>query len=479
MSIAKNYIYNVIYQIVTLIIPLITVPYISRVLGSSGIGINAYTNSVIQYFILFGTIGITLYGNRSIAYVRDNKIELSKTFWEIFTLKIMTVTFSFVVFLLFLFVTDSYQTIFLIQSIHIIAVAIDISWLYMGLEDFKKTVVRNLIVKLIGVCCIFIFVNDVTDLWKYIFILAISQLFGQIVMWFYLPKTVDKVKLSLKGIKKHIKPSISLFIPQIAIQIYVVLNKTMLGNMANINEVGFFDNSEKIIKITLSIVTAMGVVMLPRISNTFAKGNIEQVRYYMYQSFNFVSYLSIPMMFGIAGIANEFTPWFFGTGFNTTGTLIVLLSPIILFIGWSNVVGIQFLMPVGRIKEFTLSVCIGAIVNFILNLVLIKYYQSIGTAISTVAAEFTVIAVQLYMIRREIIIKKLFSSIWKYLTSGFIMYILSRIIGITLSPNILTTIIQIVVGIVSYITLLYIFNSEINRKIVKFGLNKVKIKSTN
>ncbi|WP_279145840.1 oligosaccharide flippase family protein, partial [Clostridium tyrobutyricum] len=374
MSVAKNYVYNVIYQIVILIVPLITVPYVSRVLGSGGVGVNAYTNSIIQYFILFGTIGISLYGNRSIAYVRDDKSKLSRTFWGIFLLKIVTIIISYTVFIVFINFTHSqYKTIFLFQSIYIISAAVDISWLFMGLEDFQKTVTRNLIVKVIGVVCIFIFVKNRADLWKYVLILSCSELFGQLTLWFYVPRVMDKVKLSFYDIKRHLIPSINLFIPQIATQIYLVLNKTMLGYISNTNEVGYFDMSDKITRMSLAVVTAMGVVMLPRVANTFAKGDIKKVKEYLSKSFDFASYLSFPMMFGLAGISAQFTPWFFGPGFSKTGTLMCVISPIIIFIAWSNVLGVQYMMPVGKVKQFTISVTTGAVVNFILNILLIRH----------------------------------------------------------------------------------------------------------
>jgi O-antigen/teichoic acid export membrane protein len=473
MSIAKNYFYNVIYQIVTLIIPLITVPYISRVLGSNGIGINAYTNSVIQYFILFGTIGIALYGNRAVAYVRDNKNELSRTFWGIFTLKLITTLIAFSAFIIFLMVSDSYKNIYLIQSIFLLAAMVDISWLFMGLEDFKKTVIRNLLVRLIGVICIFIFVKTEADLWKYVLILSSSQFFGHLTLWFYLPRTVNRFKVTFQDVKKHFKPSISLFIPQIAIQIYVVMNKTMLGYLANTNEVGFFDNSEKILKVVLAVVTAMGVVMLPRVANTFAKGDISKVKSYLSQSFDFASYLSIAMMFGMAGIANEFTPWFFGPGFSKTSTLIGLLSPIIVFIAWSNVIGQQYLMPIGKVRAYTISVLIGAVINFILNLLLITKFLSVGTAIATVVAELGVTFAQLYLIRHDIDIKQIFHSVWKYLFSGCIMYMLIRIIGIILQSGVLTTIVQIIIGSIIYFTILFLLKSSTNSKLFNVVLSKV------
>lgn len=468
MLIAKNYIYNLIYQLVTLIVPLITIPYVSRVLGSEGIGINAYTNSIIQYFILFGTLGISLYGNRQIAYARDNKHDLYRTFWGIFTLKISTTFIAYVLYLIFLLFVGEYHSIFLIQSLLLIAAGLDISWLFMGLEDFKKTVIRNILVKITGLICVFLLVENSADLWVYVLILSLTQLLGHLSLWLYLPRAIKRVKLKRNDILKHLVPSITLFVPQIAIQIYIVLNKTMLGILSDISEVGIFDNADKIVKVVLSIVTAIGVVLLPRISNTYAKGEIEQVKNYIYKSFNFTSYISFPLMFGMAAISIEFAPWFFGSEFNKTGILIAIISPIIIFIAWSNVLGYQYMMSTGKIKAFTISVIVGAMINFIINLILIPRFNSIGAAIATVIAEFSVITVQLYLVRKDFQIKKLFESTWKYFISGVALFFVVRVIGLQVEINIMMVLVEIIFGGLTYVLFLLVFKSEMNNKIFQY-----------
>lgn len=470
MGVAKNYIYNVIYQIFVLITPLITVPYVARVLGSSGVGLNAYTNSIIQYFTLFGTIGISLYGNQKVAYVRDNKEQLSKVFWEILTLKLITTTLAYLVFLVFLSFVGQYELIFFIQSIFIISAAFDITWLFMGLEDFRNIVIRNTMVKLIGIACIFTFVHTADDLWKYIFALSLTEMFGQIVMWFNLPKVVHRTTIKWVDIKKHFIPALSLFLPQVAMQIYLVLNKTMLGYFSSTDEVGFFDSADKIVRMALTVVTAMGVVMLPRVSNTFAKGDNQKVKDYLNISLDFASYLSFPMMFGLAGIAIEFTPWYFGLEFIKTGWLIILISPIVVFIAWSSVLGTQYLMPIGKVRIFTLSVTIGAIINFALNLLLIHNFHSEGTAISALVAEFAVTFVELCFVWKQIEIKKITHSVGKYLVASLFMYIAIRCIGVLMNVGIRTTLLQILIGIPIYFGLLFLMKSQINNKVFKFAI---------
>lgn len=476
-SIAKNFMYNLLLQIVTLFMPLITVPYVSRILGKEGIGTYSYTLSIVQYFVVFGTLGVSMYGNRQIAYVRDDKEKMSKAFWSITFLKIITTSIALVVYMLIFGFNKKYGNIYLIQAMNIIAAMIDISWLYMGLEDFKKTVTRNLIVKIVGVTCIFIFVKSYDDLYLYISINALMITLGNLVMWMYVPKTVLKIKIKISDIIVHIVPTLQLFIPQIATQIYLILDKTMLGTLANTGEVGLYEQSEKIVKLVLGLVTSLGVVMLPRMSNIFANGDNEKMNGYLNKSLQAVSYVSIPMAVGLASISNEFVPWFFGKDFNEVSYLMIILTPILFFIAISNVLGVQYLLPTNRTKEFTASVTMGAIINVILNFILIPKYKALGTCIATVIAEFFVTLVQYIVLRKNIQKKSIFLSTIKYIIAATVMFILVRIIGMHMGANIITTIVQGTVGAVIYLVILILLKEEIN--LLAFNIVKSKMKLTN
>ncbi|MBN1040018.1 flippase [Clostridium botulinum] len=473
-SIAKNFLYNLLLQIVTLCMPLITVPYVSRILGKEGIGVYSYTLSIAQYFVILGTLGISMYGNRQIAYVRDDKEKMSNTFWSITVLKIITTVIALIVYILIFGFNKKYGHIYLIQSLNIIAAMIDISWLYMGLEDFKKTVTRNLIVKIICVSCIFIFIKSYDDLYKYVILNALMILLGNLVMWAYIPKVVSKINITFKDIKSHIFPALQLFIPQIAIQIYAVLDKTMLGTLANTGEVGLYEQSQKIVKLVLGLVTSLGVVMLPRMSNTFANGDTEKMNNYLNKSLNGVAYVSIPMAVGLAGISQEFVPWFFGKDFGDVSYLMIILTPILFFIAISNVLGIQYLLPTNRTKEFTLSVTAGAIINVILNFILIPKYKAIGSCISTVVAELSVTFIQYVCLKNVINIKIIFINLIKYLISAFVMFVLVRFIGAIMGVKIITTMVQGIVGAIAYVLILILLKEEMNLTIIRAINLKIK-----
>lgn len=451
MKVIKNYLYNASYQVLALLAPLITVPYVGRVLGVHGVGVNAYTNSWVTFFLLLGQMGISLYGNREVAYHRDDKEARSKIFWEIEGLQSLTIIFAYIVFVIFLFIfSHGYRGYFLIQSILIIAGGMDVSWYFMGLEDFKKIVVRNMIIKVSSIALIFIFVRTPDDLGKYIFLLGMSQVVGNLTLWPYLKGSVKKVKISLLRPFKHFYPSLLLFIPTISTQVYLVVNRIML-RMADTEAVGQFDYADKITKIILAVVTATGSVMLPHIANKFSNGDVRGIRKSLYNSFDFVTALSMPMMFGLAAVATKFAPWFLGAEFGPTARIMMIESPVILFIAWSNVTGTQYLMPVNRVKEYTASVTIGAIVNVIVNLFLIEAFGANGAAVSTLISEFLVAALQIYFIRNTIRRRQLFAVTWKYLLSGLVMFIVVYRMNEIMQMNFANLTLQVIVGMMIYV----------------------------
>lgn len=462
MKVIKNYLYNAGYQILLMLAPLITTPYVSRVLGAHNNGINTYTNGWVTFFYLVGQLGISLYGNREIAYKRNDKYERSKTFWEIASLQVMTSSLALIAYLFAVFLFSSaFKVYFLLQSLWIVAYGLDISWYFMGMEDFKKTVTRNTIVKFISIALIFILVRDRNDLSKYIFLLGFSQLAGSATLWPYLRKSIQWISIRKWRPFHHFYPTLLLFIPTITTQIYLVVNRIMLGRMAPQAAVSQFDFGDKIVKLVLAVVTATGTVMLPHIANKFAAGDVKGIRESLYKSFDFVTAFSIPLMFGLMAIADKFATWFLGSEYGPTGPVIVYEAPAILMIAWSNVTGTQYLMPIHREHEYTISVTVGAVVNVIANLFFISWYGAKGAAIATVISEFSVTAVQLLFVRGTIRRRKLFGPTWRYILSGFFMYlVVSRINGI-MKMNIINLAIQVMIGAIVYIALIVALKAPI------------------
>lgn len=467
MKVIRNYLYNAGYQILAMILPLITAPYVSRVLTPHGYGLNTYTNSIVQYFVLFGSIGIALYGNREIAYRRSDRREMSMAFWEIQLLKVVAIVISAIMYFLFLSFYNENQELMFFQTINILAAAFDISWFFMGIEDFKRTVIRNTLVKLVSLVLIFTFVKKVSDLPLYILILGGSLLIGNLTLWPPLKKELVKVKFSSLRPMRHLKATIGLFIPQIATQVYVVLNKTMLGATAGPTSAGFYFSADNLIKVILSIVTATGTVMLPHAANAFAKGETEKIKEYLYVSFDFVSFISIPMSFGLAAVGLKLGPFFYGKGYESVGPAILIEAVVIIVIGWSNTIGTQFLLPIKYNKQFTRSVLFGAVANIILNVPFIHTWGLKGAIIATVISEMIVTTYQLWCIRKLIEYKKLFKNLNKYLLSGTLMFLVVFELNKRLMFNFCSLLLEVLIGICIYTSIILSTKPTILKRIKK------------
>lgn len=477
-SIVKNYFYNLTFQIISIILPIITTPYVSRVLGAENIGIYGYTISIVTYFILFGSLGISMYAQREIAYIQDDKEKKSKLFYEILFLRFISLSISSILFYIFFVNGNNYQVYYRILLLELLANAIDISWFFQGMEEFKKTFTRNIIVKIISVVSIFVFIKSSDNLVLYFVIYVLSTLIGNASLWFYLPKYLTKIKISNINIIKHIKPTLALFIPQIAIQIYTVLDKTMIGKiLGDMSEVGFYEQTQKIIKILMTIITSLSTVMVPRIAKCFADKEYNKIKEYMMKSFNFIFFLAFPMMFGLMSISNNFVPVFFGEGYEKVVMLLIIMSPILIAIPFSGTIGSQYLVASKRQKEFTISVIIGASVNFILNILLIYNYKSIGASIATVIAEFTVTFVQFYFIKKTISIKNVIAMCKNYLIAAIVMFIVCELIDCLIINVWYSMLLQIFIGGFVYIIVLVLFKDKFliyakNRMLEKLKISK-------
>jgi len=470
-SIAKNYLYNLTFQIMTIILPLITTPYVSRALGAERIGIYSYTLSIVTYFVIVGSLGVSLYGQREIAYVQDDKHKRTKAFWEINIMRFITILLAVIVYYIFIIArSDKYEVYYKILLLELVAAAFDISWFFKGLEDFKKTVIRNIIIRLLSVTCVFIFVKKPDDLVKYVLIYSLGNALGSISLWFYLPKYLEGINLKHLDVYRHFIPVILLFIPQISNQVSNIMDKTMLGKMSTEAEVGYYEQSQKILRILISLTTSLGVVMMPRIANTFAIGDSKKAQDYMKKSLNFIFFLAFPMMLGLISVSDAFVPLFFGKGYDKVSTLMKVMSPTILLMGVSNVIGTQYLIPTKRQRVYTDSVLIGVVVNFVLNWILILKFTSVGACIATIICETMVLAIQLYYLRNEISISDIIKQSFRYVLSSLVMYAACSFIGIAVPYGILSILLKVVVGAVVYLSTLIIIN--IVRKKKKLRLSE-------
>ena len=461
-KVIKNFIYNTSYELLRLLAPLITAPYVSRVLGADGVGVFSYTQSISTYFVLLAAVGTTLYGQREIAFVQDNPLERTKVFWEIVCFRFITTLVCSIAFYIVFCRSGPYAVVYRILLFEIAATAIDISWFFMGMENFRITVIRNTLIKAAGIVMVFLLVKTPEDVPLYALCMTLPIALGNLSLWIsawrYLVNPSGRVFLD---VPRHVRPILVLFIPQVAIDVYVVLDKTMIGSLTpDISEVGYYTQAQKIIKVLLVIVTSLGTVMLPAMSAAFAQGRNDDVQRGIQRAFRFALMLSTALVFGVCAIADRFVPLFFGNGFEPVVMLMMLISPILLLIGISNVIGKQYLLPTKQQKAFTASVVTGAAVNFCLNLLLIPRFKALGASIATVIAELSVTLVQLLYVRGHLPLKECFSPLARYLPMGGVMYVALRVLGRFLPSGIIPLALMVVMGGSIYIVLLALSKDE-------------------
>lgn len=458
ISIVKNYLYNLSYQILTLIVPIITMPYISRVLGTENVGLFNFFQSIVSYFVLIGCVGMNIYGQREVAFCKNNRFRRTRVFCELQIIRFVTIMLSTVLYY-FVIIKNStgYSNYYAILLIELFAAFFDISWFFQGVEDFRLQAIRNFITKILGLISIFVFVKTEQDLDVYVFFYALTVMVGNVSMWFSLPKYLGRTNIQLFGILKHLGPIFIMFLPQIATSVYAYLDKTMirvfLEGMEGYTEVGYYSQAEKITKIILTVVTSLGLVMLSRVANRFSAGDIKAVNDYIKKSFKFLFIIAYPATLGLMAISNDMIIWFLGEDYARSAPCMMILSPIILLIGISNIIGTQYLLPTNRMKEYTISVSCGLVVNVVFNSILISRYGCLGAAVATVLAELSVTAVQFVFVRKEFSPKILLYG-WRSLIAGLVMGVCIFAVARITPSTFVSTVMQVALGIIIYVVML-------------------------
>lgn len=454
----KNIVLQTIYQISALIIPFITAPYISRVLGAEQTGVYSYTYSIVNYFMMFVMLGIDYYGNRSIAATRNDKNKLNKVFSEIFFAHVIIGTIVLCIYITFCFIFGGiYRYLFLIQTICIIGELININWLFAGLGEFKITVVRNIIIKIITVIAIFIFVKKQEDLWCYILILSLGTAISTSAVWIVLPKYVKIISVNIKSILLHIKPLFILYIAIMASHLMQVIDKTMLGNMVNMSSLGCYEYADKIMKIPLAFIGAVGTVMLSSVSKLYSCGEKDKAVNSIYSTVKYIFVFCSLFVFGFISYGEEFSVIFLGDEFELTGKLVTIFSIGLIFSAVNDVLRTQYFIPNKKDKYYVIAISVGAIVNIILNVFLIDLYGAYGATIATVISYGVITIIELVYVRKEIRIFKLLGNNAVPLILGIIPFILSFLWKSIIPLDVLGLIINIFIFLVEFGIVLVVY----------------------
>lgn len=458
-----NLIYNMTYQLLIMIQPLIIAPYISRVLGSEQLGIYSYTFSIANYFVLFAMLGLNNFGNRSISRVRDDIERLSSTFTNIYMLQLITGTIAVIAYIFLIIFSDN-KLIFLLQLFYVLSATFDITWFFFGMEQFKLTVLRNSIIKILTLVCVIAFVKNTEDLWLYTLIMSLGSLLSQLSLWPFVKKHISFCKPAFKEVKDIIRPNLIMFIPVISISLYKQMDKIMLGNFSSMREVGVYENATKLNSVPLAFVVAFSTVMLPKMSNIVAQGDIKLVKEYIAKSTQGVMFFSCAAAFGLAAIAQDFAPLFFGEEFEKTGSLIVYLTPTIIIIAWANIIRTQYLIPYMKDKVYIYSIITGAALNIIFNIIAIPRFGAAGAALGTVIAELSVASYQIWAVRNELDIVPYMKGSLIYIISGFLMYLGVITFSFHASFNAwIMIVLEVIIGATIYLSLIAIYLTRIRK----------------
>ena len=461
-SVRKNFFYSTAYQVFNIIVPLVTGPYISRVLGPEGIGIQSFTASNQAYFLLFAALGTMTYGAREISMNRDDPYKRSMLFWEIELMTVGTSLFSLIGWGILIVNSYEYRIYYEILTVNILASLFDITWFFQGMEEFRLTVIRNFIFRILGTVCLFLFIKKPDDLILYIIILSMTSLLSNLSLWPYMSRFLVKVNAQEFRFKRHFQETLVYFIPTIATSVYTVLDRTLIGLIThNMYENGYYQQAEKIISIAKTFVyNSLNMVLGVRMSYLYAEKKYDEIHIRIKNSMNYIFFMGVGFCFGIIGIARTFVPLFFGAGYEKVIPLLYLFSPITIIIGISNTLGSQYYTPFGKRAQSARYIIAGAIVNLCLNLVFIPKYASIGAAFASIIAE--IVVTSLYIKYSDgygtiyMLIKVGYKKVIAGIIMGLIVYSMNQI---KLLP-IMVVLLQVVVGILVYCSLLLCLNDN-------------------
>lgn len=474
-SVKVNYILNLINTGTQMLFPLITFPYVCRVIEADGIGQINFFQSIISYISLFTCLGIPMYAIREIARDRSDVLQMNRTAMEILLLHSMLTLVGYAIVAILCLTVPQIQvniSLFLILSLTIFFTAIGCEWFYQGIEDFKYITIRGLIIKTVSVVLLFIFVKSKTDLLYYGCYTVFGVLGGNIFNFFRLRKYIhrENIIFSELHIKRHVKPVLKVFSFSVVTSIYLQLNTVLLGFLKNALAVGYFAAATKVMQMLLMMSSCLGSVMMPRASHLIAENKEDEFNRLIQKSYDFTLAIALPMTIGLIFCAPSLITALCGVKFEHSILPSQIIAPIILMVAISNVFGIQVLFPKGKINIVTLCCGIGAVADLILNLCLIPFFSYIGTSIAYLGAEVAT-TVSMYFIGRKYIPIIYFKK--SHLTYAFGCVVMAfALYGISLLqlPTLTILLLQGCCGVLAYFIILCICKDEMLVQI----LSKIK-----
>ena len=454
MSTRKNTLYNMAYRLFSMLLPLVTAPWLSRAVGTEGVGLYGYAWAISYTFCLVGLLGLENYGPRAIAQSKDEPAQLNRTFSAIWKMQLLVAGLTLLVWCGYVaFVAGEEKQIAFHLTLMSVSCLVNVDWCLMGLEQFKPIALRNTVVKLLAAAAVFIFVRRPEELWIYAFVWSLSTFIGCTSCFLSLRGKVKFVPVPWREALNHLKPCAVLSISVIAVSVYRQMSKVMIGALSDMHQTGLYENADKIILCLAGFISAIGTVMLPKVSHMTAQGRMDDVRKHIDASMDLVMCMVCALGFGLASIAVEFAPLFYGADFAESGLLMIPLAFTLLTIGFANVIRTQWVLPQKRDSIFVKSVLTGAAVNVALNALLIPSFGAMGAVIATLAAELSVPVVQFIILRRELPYLQYMKYVLAYSVIGLLMAGAVRLAALLPVGGWLGLAVQVAVGGIVYVAL--------------------------
>ena len=479
-SVKFNFIMNFILTLSNFIFPLITFPYVSRILQASGLGKVGFATSIIAYFSMIAMMGIPTYGIKACAKIRDDSYKLTKTVYELLILNTIFLAFSLTLLLLsVIFINKFYidKELYIILAFSMLFNVLGIEWLYKALEQYSYITIRSIFFKIASLILLFVFVKESNDILPYAMLTVLASVGAGILNFYNLRKIITLYKITFKQLEitKHIKPSFTFFLLTISITIYVNLDSVMLGFMTSDDNVGYYSAAVKIKQILVTLVTSLGAVMLPRLAFYYEQKRFDEFKDLVKNALGFILIVSLPLTIYFTLYAKDAILLLSGESFLASVEPMQIIMPTVFLIALSNLMGWQILVPMDREKQIVFSTIIGAIVGGIINIFAIPYLGVNGAAIANLCAECAVVVVQIILLRKFIfpILAKI--NIWKMLIALFISTGVTLLIPFN-SNEIINLLLSSILFFGSYLISLLILKEPVVYQIFSSVLNKIKLK---
>ncbi|CAM4089162.1 flippase [Listeria booriae] len=472
-KVTTNYIFVLLYQLLIIITPIFTMPYVIRVLMPENVGVEAYVSSIVQIFTAFAALGMGDYGRKVIASVKREQ-DLKVEFYSLYVVQSFFSVIVLLIYLIFTFHTKQYQMLFLINILTILSYVFDITWFYTGQENMKNIMIRNMVVRLGSMIGIFSFVKGADDLAIYVWINAATLLLGQLVTWLPLLRKWKGFEVRWEKAKRHVIPVMTVAIVPIITLIPLALNKVILGNMTTAMDVGFYNQAFKLMTLFVVFVTALSTVMSPRMVKQYNGAKKEDFERSMYFSFRYVALSTLPLVTGLIAIAPLFIPLFLGSAFQSSVLNLQILAPSLFFSGLAGIFGLQILVTTGKNKSYAFSVLIAAVISLGTNIVFIRWWGSYGTAVSYTIFMTMTCLLQAYFARKYFSIKKMIQQIAPYVAASLIAFAAEKGIAYVLNGHAVTVIAaQVFVGGIVYFGILLLFRDPLLLKVGQIIQSKI------